>query len=265
MEQRDLKGKTAIVTGSATGIGSAVAIGLAIRGANVVVNYTRSKSEAEATAEAVRKSGADVRLVQGDVAKDDDCRMLARAAMDAWGRIDILINNAGTTKFVTNHADLDSLSADDFTRIYSVNVIGPFQMIRACLEGLRANKDGAVVNISSIAGVAGIGSSVAYAASKGALNTLTYSLARALAPEVRVNAVCPGYVDTPWFVKGLGAETAARIAQGEAKRVLLQRTADGAEIAKTVMFFAGPESRNITGETLLSDGGMHLSMAGARR
>jgi 3-oxoacyl-[acyl-carrier protein] reductase len=265
MEQRDLKDKTAIVTGSATGIGSAVAIGLAKRGVNVVVNYTRSKAEAEATVAAVQKSGADVRLVQADVAKDEDCRKLARAALDAWGRIDILINNAGTTKFVTNHADLDSLSAEDFTRIYGVNVIGPFQMIRACLEGLRANKDGAVVNVSSIAGVAGIGSSVAYAASKGALNTMTYSLARALAPEIRINAVCPGYVDTPWFVKELGAETAARIAQGEGKRVLLQRTADGAEIAKTVLFFAGPESRNITGETLLSDGGMHLSMAGARR
>ena len=265
MEQRDLKGNTAIITGSATGIGSAVAIGLAKRGANVVVNYTRSKAEAEATVEAVKKTGADVRLVQGDVSKDEDCRKLALAAQDAWGRIDILINNAGTTKFVTNHSDLDSLSAEDFTRIYSVNVIGPFQMIRACIEGLRANKDGSVVNVSSIAGVAGIGSSVAYAASKGALNTMTYSLARALAPDVRINAVCPGYVDTPWFVKQFGAEMAEKIAEGEGKRALLQRTADGDEIARTVLFFAGPESRNITGETLLSDGGLHLSMAGARR
>lgn len=265
MEHRDLKGKTAIVTGSATGIGSAVAIGLANRGANVVVNYTRSKTEAEETVEAVSKTGADVRLVQADVARDEDCRKLAAAAQDAWGRVDILINNAGTTKFVTNHADLDSLSAEDFARIYSVNVIGPFQMIRACIEGLRANKDGAVVNVSSIAGVAGIGSSVAYAASKGALNTMTYSLARALAPDVRVNAVCPGYVDTPWFVKQFGTEMAEKIAEGEGKRSLLQRTADGAEIARTILFFAGPESRNITGETLLSDGGLHLSMAGARR
>lgn len=265
MEQGDLKGKAAIVTGSATGIGAAVAIGLAKRGANVIVNYTRSKSEAETTAEAVRKTGSDVRLVQADVASDEDCRKLARTAMEAWGRIDILVNNAGTTKFVTNHADLESLSADDFARIYAVNVIGPFQMIRACIEGLRAHKDGSVVNVSSIAGVAGIGSSVAYAASKGALNTLTYSLARALAPDVRVNAVCPGYVDTPWFVKQFGSEMAERIAEAEGKRAPLQRAANGAEIAKTVLFFAGPESRNITGETLLSDTGLHLSMAGARR
>jgi 3-oxoacyl-[acyl-carrier protein] reductase len=264
MEKGDLSGKVAIVTGSATGIGAAVAEGLARRGANIVVNFTRSETEAKETAERVRKAGGDVRLVRGDVASDDDCRRLATEAMSAWGRIDILVNNAGTTKFVTNHADLDGLSGEDFARIYAVNVIGPFQMIRACIEPLRAGK-GSVVNVSSIAGVAGIGSSVAYAASKGALNTMTYSLARALAPDVRVNAVCPGYVDTNWFVKQFGKETAERIAEAEGKRNLLQKVADGAEIAKSILFFAGPESGNITGETLLSDGGMHLSMAGARR
>jgi 3-oxoacyl-[acyl-carrier protein] reductase len=264
MEKGDLSGKVAIVTGSATGIGAAVAEGLARRGANIVINFTKSEAEAKETAELVRKAGGDVRLAQGDVASDDDCRRLAKEAMSAWGRIDILVNNAGTTKFVTNHADLDGLSAEDFARIYAVNVIGPFQMIRACLEPLRAGK-GSVVNVSSIAGVAGIGSSVAYAASKGALNTMTYSLARALAPDVRVNAVCPGYVDTNWFVKQFGKETAERISEAEGKRNLLQKVADGAEIAKTILFFAGPESGNITGETLLSDGGMHLNMAGARR
>jgi 3-oxoacyl-[acyl-carrier protein] reductase len=264
MEKGDLSGKVAIVTGSATGIGAAVAEGLARRGANIVINFTKSEAEAKETAELVRKAGGDVRLAQGDVASDDDCRRLAKEAMSAWGRIDILVNNAGTTKFVTNHADLDGLSAEDFARIYAVNVIGPFQMIRACIEPLRAGK-GSVVNVSSIAGVAGIGSSVAYAASKGALNTMTYSLARALAPDVRVNAVCPGYVDTNWFVKQFGKETAERISEAEGKRNLLQKVADGAEIAKTILFFAGPESGNITGETLLSDGGMHLNMAGARR
>ncbi|MBS0470832.1 MAG: glucose 1-dehydrogenase [Proteobacteria bacterium] len=264
MEKGDLGGKVAIVTGSATGIGAAVAEGLARRGANIVVNFTRSETEAQATAEAIRAAGSDVRVVQGDVSSDDDCRRIAKEAMDAWGRIDILVNNAGTTKFV-DHADLDGLNAEDFTRIYAVNVIGPFQMIRACLAPLRASKAGAVVNISSIAGVAGIGSSVAYAASKGALNTMTYSLARALAPEIRVNAVCPGYVDTNWFVKQFGKERAEKISEAEGKRNPLHLVADGTEIAKTVLFFAGPESANITGETLLSDGGMHLALAGARR
>ncbi|MBV9045474.1 MAG: glucose 1-dehydrogenase [Alphaproteobacteria bacterium] len=265
MEAGDLKGKVAIVTGSATGIGAAVAEGLARRGANIVVNYTKSEAEAKETAATVRALGSEVRVVQGDVASDDDCRRLAREAMNAWGRIDMLINNAGTTKFVTNHADLDSLSAEDFARIYAVNVIGPFQMIRACIDPLRAAKAGSVVNVSSIAGVAGVGSSVAYAASKGALNTMTYSLARALAPDVRVNAICPGYVDTNWFVKQYGKEAAGRISEAQEKSSPLHMVADGAEIAKSVIFFAGPESANITGETLLTDGGMHLSMAGARR
>ena len=140
----------------------------------------------------MRKTGVQVRAVQGNVAIDADCRKLAAGAMEAFGRIDILVNNAGTTKFA-GHRDLDALSAEDFTNIYAVNVIGAFQMIRACVEGLRAHGDGAVVNVSSIAGIEGIGSSVAYAASKGALNTMTLSLARALAPEIRVNAVCPGW------------------------------------------------------------------------
>ncbi|MBV9905764.1 MAG: SDR family NAD(P)-dependent oxidoreductase, partial [Alphaproteobacteria bacterium] len=122
MEAGDLKGKVAIVTGSATGIGAAVAEGLARRGANIVVNYTKSEAEAKETAATVRALGSEVRVVQGDVASDDDCRRLAREAMNAWGRIDMLINNAGTTKFVTDHADLDSLSAEDFARIYAVNV-----------------------------------------------------------------------------------------------------------------------------------------------
>jgi 3-oxoacyl-[acyl-carrier protein] reductase len=264
MEQGDLAGKVAIVTGSATGIGAAVALGLARRGANVVVNYTRSEAEARDTAAQVEKAGAKALLVQADVATDADCRKLASAAMEAWGRIDILVNNAGTTKFVTNHADLDGLNAEDFTRIYAVNVVGPFQMIRACLPHLRATNSGSVVNVSSIAGVLGIGSSVAYAASKGALNTMTLSLARALAPEVRVNSVCPGFVDTNWFVRQFGKEMAERIAESEGKHNLLQRVADGAEIAKSVLFFAGPESANVTGETLLSDGGMHLALATRR-
>ena len=265
MEQGDLTGKVAIVTGSSTGIGAAVAVGLAKRGANVVVNYARSKAEAEATADGVRAAGADVRLVQGDVANDTDCRRLAQEAMAAWNRIDILVNNAGTTKFVANHADLDSLSAEDFAGIYAVNVIGPFQMIRAAIAGLRANGAGAVVNISSIAGVTGIGSSVAYAASKGALNTMTLSLARALAPAVRVNAVCPGFVDSSWFARQFGREAADKIADAQGRQNPLQRLADGAEIAKTVLFLAGPDSANITGEMLMTDGGLHLSLPGARR
>jgi 3-oxoacyl-[acyl-carrier protein] reductase len=261
MEQANLTGKVAIVTGSATGIGAAAAIGLAKRGAHVVVNYSKSEKEARETAEAA--GGALV--VQGDVAKDADCRKLAQAALDKWGRIDILVNNAGTTKFAA-HTDLDALSAEDWQAIYAVNVIGPFQMIRACIEPLKASKDGAIVNVSSIAGVAGVGSSIAYAASKGALNTLTLSLARAFAPEIRVNAVCPGYVATPWFSGRFGEDGAKRIADQQAENNPLKRVAYAEDIANTVLFLAGPESSNITGEMLVVDSGLHLAvMAGARR
>ncbi len=244
MEQPSLKNKVAIVTGSATGIGAAVAEGLARRGAHVVINYSRSAAEADKTAEAVRRAGAahgiEVRVVQANVAEDADCRRLAAAAMDAWGRIDILVNNAGTTKFAA-HDDLDALSAEDFAAIYAVNVIGPYQMIRAARDGLAAHGDGAVVNVSSLAGVAGIGSSIAYAASKGALNTMTLSLARALAPEIRVNAVCPGYVATGWFKNRFGEERFDQITANIAATTPLRRAATAEDIAQTVLFLAGPE------------------------
>jgi 3-oxoacyl-[acyl-carrier protein] reductase len=261
MEQANLKGKVAIVTGSATGIGASAAIGLAKRGAHVVVNYSKSEKEAQETAKA---ASAGAIVVQGDVAKDSDCRKLAKAALDKWGRIDILVNNAGTTKFAA-HTDLDALSAEDWQAIYAVNVIGPFQMIRACIEPLKASGDGTIVNISSIAGVAGVGSSIAYAASKGALNTLTLSLARAFAPQIRVNAVCPGYVATPWFSGRFGEDGAKRIADQQAEANPLKRVAYADDIANTVLFLAGPESANITGEMLLVDSGLHLNTGGGAR
>jgi 3-oxoacyl-[acyl-carrier protein] reductase len=263
MEQADLKGKAAIVTGSSSGIGASVALGLARRGASVVINYSKSAMEADAVAAEVKKIGAPVAIAQGNVALDADCRKIAQAARDAFGRIDILVNNAGTTKFA-GHADLDALSAEDFTNIYSVNVVGPFQMVRACVGDLRKSDIGAVVNVSSIAGIEGIGSSVAYAASKGALNTMTLSLARALAPEIRVNAVCPGLVATPWFTERFGAEVFERVKDNYKKTAVLQRVADGDEVAKSVIFMATPDSFNITGETLLTDGGLRLSISNQR-
>jgi 3-oxoacyl-[acyl-carrier protein] reductase len=263
MDQADLKGKAAIVTGSSSGIGASVALGLARRGANVVINFSKSQREADAVAAEVRKTGVKVIAVQGNVALDADCRRLAQAARDAFGRIDILVNNAGTTKFA-GHRDLDALSAEDFTNIYSVNVVGAFQMIRACVDDLRKSDIGAVVNVSSIAGIEGVGSSVAYAASKGAMNTMTLSLARALGPEIRVNAVCPGLVATPWFTERFGAEAFEKVKENYRKTAILARVADSDEIAKSVIFLATPDSFNITGETLLTDGGLRLSIAGLR-
>ncbi len=254
-------GLCAIVTGSASGLGAATAAILAKGGAKVVVNYSNSKKEAEATADTCRAAGAEVVVVQGDVSRDEDCKKIAAAAAP-WGRLDILINNAGTTKHVP-HDNMDGLSAEDFQRIYAVNTIGPFQMIRAARSLLEAaakasSRSSAVVNVSSVAGIGGGGSSVAYAASKGALNTMTQSLARALAPLIRVNTVCPGYIDTPWFTKGRGEAGAKQVRDSIVARVPLKSASSAEDIAQLVCFLALPQSGQMTGEFVRMDAGMHL-------
>src|SRR5262245_23327521 len=167
----DFDGKIILVTGGATGLGAAIALAAAKRGAKaVIINCTKSLNEAEATAAAVRAAGAEAEIAQGDVSEDADCRKVAGAAA-RFGRLDVLVNNAGITKHAQNHADLDALTKEDFLRVYSVNVVGPFQMIRACRSLLEVADRPSVVMTSSIAGINGTGSSVAYAASKAALNT----------------------------------------------------------------------------------------------
>src|SRR6185437_5963237 len=254
-------GLCAIITGSASGLGAATAAMLAKDGARIVINYSSSQKEAEQTADLCRSAGGDVVVVQGDVSRDEHCRKLAAAA-EPWGRLDILINNAGVTKHVP-HGDLDGLSAEDFQRLFGVNTIGPFQMVRATRPLLEAaaketGRASAVVNVSSVAGISGIGSSVAYAASKGALNTITYSLARALAPLIRVNTVCPGYIDTPWFTKGRGADGAAKVRDAVVAKVPLKRASTAQDVASLVYFLATPQSSNMTGEVMRIDAGAHL-------
>src|SRR5579863_4725107 len=232
-------GLYAIVTGSASGLGAATAAILAKGGARLVVNYSSSQKEAEATADICRKAGAEVTVVQGDVSRDEDCKKIVAAA-SSWGRLDELVNNAGTTKHVA-HENLDGLSAEDFQRLYGVNTIGPFQMVRAARSLLEAaarasGRASSVVNVSSVAGISGVGSSIAYAASKGALNTITYSLARALAPLIRVNTVCPGYIDTPWFTKGRGEAAARQVRDNVVARVPLKVASSAEDIAALVCF-----------------------------
>lgn len=254
-------GFTAIVTGSASGLGAATATLLAKQGARIVVNYASSKTEAEQTADLCRTAGAEVVVVQGDVARDEDCKRIAAAAAP-WGHIHALVNNAGTTKHV-QHNDLDGLSAEDFQRIYSVNTVGAFLMVRASRALLEAGakasgRASAVVNISSVAGLSGAGSSIAYAASKGALNTMTMSLARALAPHIRVNAVCPGYIDTPWFTKGRGAAAAKQVRDMVMAKVPLKAASSAEDIAQLVCFLATPPSGHMSGECVRMDAGLHL-------
>ncbi len=254
-------GLCVIVTGSASGLGAATAAILAKGGARIVVNYSNSKSEAEATADLCRSAGAEIVVVQGDVSRDDDCRKIAAAAA-LWGRVDALVNNAGITRHVP-HDNLDGLSAEDFQRIFGVNTIGPYQMIRATRSLLEAGakasgRASAVVNVSSIAGLSGNGSSIAYAASKGALNTMTQSLARALAPLIRVNTVCPGYIDTPWFTKGRGEAGAKAVRDAVVARAPLKVASSAEDIAQLVCFLASPASSSMTGECVRMDAGMHL-------
>ena len=252
---------TAVVSGSATGIGAACARHLAAAGLNVAINYTKSAAEAEATAEACRALGVEALVIRGDVGEDADCRALAAAAIEAWGGLDVLVNNAGTTRFA-DAGDLDSLTKDDFDRIFAVNVTGAYQLTRAAAPHLKAaggGGGGAVVNVSSHSGFSGIGSSMAYAASKGALNTLTLSLAGALAPEVRVNAVCPGFVDTRWMAGKLDqAEMAAfKVRAAEIAPLKLLVTPD--QVAEAVCWFA-LGGRAVTGQLLVIDGGTHLTV-----
>ena len=257
----DMQGAVAIVTGGGTGIGAAVVRRLAARGVRCVVNYASSKDAAEAL---VAEFGADAIAVQADIVDDLACRALATAALDAFGRIDFLVNNAGRTKFA-NHEDLDALDAEDFIDIYRLNTIAPFQMTRACAPAMRVHGIGAVVNVASVAGVFGHGSSVAYAASKGALTTMTKSLARALAPAIRVNAVAPGYVGTGWFEKRLGGAGFAALNARIAAATPMAMAAGPDDIAGPVVMLLDPASRVITGETLLLDAGAHLDVGLARR
>ncbi len=261
MAGRDFDGLVVVVTGGSTGLGRAIAVETAERGAGVVVvNYASNQAEAEETARQVEAHGARSVVVRGDVAEDSGCAAIAAAAQP-HGRIDALFNNAGTTLFAS-HADLEAVSAEDFLRIYRVNVVGAYQMIRAARTLLEAGAaPGAVVNTASIAGVTGIGSSVPYAASKGALVTMTLSLARALAPKIRVNAICPGFIDTPWFGRAMPAERLERLRDGVAASTPLKVASTAEDIAGAAVFLASPSSRHITGEALMVDAGTHLGYA----
>ncbi len=248
--------KVAIVTGSATGVGAAAAILLADRGCNVVVNYTRSQAEAEATAAACRARGADTIVFQADVADDGACRAMARAAADRWGRIDYLINNAARTKF-NPYPQLEGVSKQDFLDIYAVNVVGAYQMVRAVVPYMKQQGAGAIVNDSSIGGVTGIASSIPYAASKAALNLMTKSLAHVLAPEIRINAVVPGMIQTRWLKGGLGEEQYQAMLDAQTQALPLKKVATAEDIARVLVWFL-TDAELITGETLIVDSGIHL-------
>lgn len=251
-----LEGKAAIVTGSATGVGRETALALARLGCHVLINYSRSRDEAEATCAEVAQRGVRTLAFQADVARDADCRAMVDAALGAFGRLDVLVNNAGTTTFI-DHADLDAVGDADWQRIMAVNVQGPFQCTRAARRALADDGGGTIVNVSSVAGLRAIGSSIPYCASKAALNNLTLSLARALAPHIRVNAVAPGFITGRWLETGLGPAYET-VKQRNLRRAPLGRVCDPKDVADAILSLI-TGSDLVTGQIVAVDGGLLIA------
>lgn len=251
-----MKEKVAIVTGSATGVGAATAVLLAEKGCNVVINYTRSKEEAMATAQLVEQHNVECIVFQADVSNDDECKSMVEAAIKKWGKIDYLVNNAGKTKF-NPFENLDGLSGEDFLDIYSVNVVGPYQMIKAVVPYMKQQGGGAIVNDSSLAGINGVGSSIAYVTSKAALNIMTKSLAHVLGPEIRINTVAPGPIQTRWLKGGMGDEAYSALIEQAENELPLKQVATAEDVAETLVWFL-EGAKLITGEVLIVDSGAHL-------
>lgn len=242
----------ALITGSATGAGRGCAVRFADEGFDVVVNYSKSEQEARETCDLVTERGARALLVQCDVSDDAAVQQMLKQVEAEFGRLDVVVNNAGCTHFI-EHSDLDAMTEEKWDWILGVNLKGPFFVTRAAVPLLKKSPHAAVVNVSSVAGVVGQGSSIAYCASKGALNTMTKSLARALAPEIRVNAVCPGPIDTRWLRQWKSEEEIA----AWAATYPIPRASQPADIADVVYFFAAGTEMT-TGQCLVVDGGLTM-------
>ncbi|MFD9611420.1 SDR family NAD(P)-dependent oxidoreductase [Streptomyces sp. NPDC090082] len=239
--------RVALVTGSSSGIGAAVARRLADAGYRIVVNSARSVAAGEALAAAL----PDAVYVRADVSDESQATALVAAAAEAYGRLDLLVNCAGTTRFIP-HDDLEAASPEVWRHLYDVNVIGVWQTVTAAVPHLRKT-GGNIVTVSSQAGVRPGGSSIPYAVSKAAVNHMTKLLAKTLGPDIRVNAVAPGLIDTPWFDGVEGADAAKEHVAGV---VPLRRVGRPEDIAGAVFDLA--HASYITGEVLLVDGGGHL-------
>ncbi len=242
MNETPFGGKVVLVTGSASGIGAATARAFAAAGASVLVNSAHSVEEGRKVAASL----PDALYVQGDVTDPEAPGRLVAAARERWERLDVLVNNAGTTKVIPHH-DVDAATVDIWRQIFEVNVFGTWAMSVAALPALRA-AHGSVVNVASVAGVRPTGSSIPYAASKAAVNHMTTLLAKVVGPEVRVNAVAPGLVDTPW------TEDWDVVRQVVTQMAPLKRSGRPEDVAEVILSLAG--AAWVTGQVLVVDGGM---------
>lgn len=248
--------RVCVITGSSSGVGAATALRFAQNGYDVVVHGARRIEAAEAVAAQCRAAGASVLVLQADVGDDAACRRVADAVRERWGHLDTLVNSAGMTTKFADAKNLEALALEDFEKTYRVNLVGPFQMCRALVPLMAGRANASIVNVSSMAAVLGTGSSIAYAASKGALNTLTLGLARALGPAIRVNAVLPGLIDGEWMRGALGDAFEAR-RQRYASRALLQDVLLPDDAARTA-FWLAHEATKLTGQLIQLDAGFAL-------
>jgi 3-oxoacyl-[acyl-carrier protein] reductase len=244
-----LEGTVALVTGGGTGIGRASSLRLAAEGAAVAVNYSRSEDDAEATAAEIRKAGGRAITVQADVSSDPAVEAMVERVTKEWGRLDVLVNNAGMTYFV-EHKDLDGLTEAMWDRMLAVNLKGVFFCCRAAARMMRRQRSGRIITVASTAGLTGKGSSIGYAASKAGVISVTKSLAMALAPEILVNAVAPGFVETRWTA-GRDAFRATAL-----NGTPLERVAEPEDVADAVLYLAKTDF--VTGQVLVVDGGRSL-------
>ncbi len=251
----DVRGRVAIVTGAGTGVGRATSVALARLGCSVWVNYSRSREGAEKTAAEVSALGVKGIAYRCDVTDDTACREMVEAAVRELGHLDLLVNNAGTTSFIP-HDELERVGDDDWDQILAVNLKGPFQMARAARAALEASA-GEIVNVSSVAGIIGTGSSIPYCASKAALNSLTVTLARVFAPKVRVNAVAPGFIAGAWLRSGLAAAYDP-IKQAMEQRAPLGKVCEAEDVADAILSLV-TGSDLVTGHVLPVEGGMLIS------
>ncbi len=248
--------KVAIVTGGGTGVGRATALALAKLGCSVVVTYSRSRDEADATVSEITALGVRSFAFQGDVADDAACRSLVAQTASTLGRIDVLVNCAGTTEFIA-FPDLEAVSDETWLRLYHVNVVGAFHCARAVREPMLAAGGGVIINVSSVAAQLAQGSSIPYCCTKAALDNLTVSLARTLAPQIRVNGVAPGFIAGRWTQAGLGPRYDG-IKEAYEKTLPLGRVCHPEDIAEGIVSLITGSSL-VTGQTLTVDAGMMIA------
>jgi 3-oxoacyl-[acyl-carrier protein] reductase len=242
----------ALVTGAATGIGRSAAIALAKNGYNVVINYSKSEDAAKITARDAEAAGAKTRLHRCDVSEDADVRAMLLATEEEFGRLDVLINNAGTTVDV-EPKNLDEMTVDAWNRVFAVNVLGLFLVTRAAVQLLKKSSNGCIVNTCSIAGLRPSAQPLPYAASKAAVANLTKTLANALAPQIRVNAIAPGWIEGEWMKRTL-AENYEGLMARRAKYTPLRRCCTEDDVADSMLSLI-LHNRFVTGEIIIVDGG----------